>query len=79
MTPEPMDENLTKRGSAGGPVRERTAKSGSDDKVHLVDAAPVDVVDPSPLRTRCGMAVLEVYNTPGEVTCDRCADRARSG
>jgi hypothetical protein len=74
-----MDENLTKRGSAGDPVRERTARSGSDDKVHLVDAAPVDLVDPSRLRTRCGLAVLEVYNTQGEVTCDRCADGAHPG
>lgn len=69
-----MDENLTKRGSAAGPVRTRTARSGSDDQIHLVDAAPIDMVDPSPLRTRCGLPVLEVYNIEGEVTCDMCGD-----
>lgn len=71
---EPMDENLTKRGSPRAPVRKHTAKSGSDDKIHLVDAAPIDMVDPSLLRTRCGAAVLEIYNTPSDVTCERCTE-----
>ncbi|GAA5166988.1 hypothetical protein GCM10023321_58920 [Pseudonocardia eucalypti] len=70
-----MAENLTKRGSPVTPVTERTARAGEDDRVHLVDAAPVDVVDPARLRTRCGMGVLEVFNSPQEVTCIRCASR----
>jgi hypothetical protein len=68
-----MSENLTKRTSGQRPVREFPARGGADDKVHLVDAAPVDVVDPSQLRTRCGAAVLEVYNSPRDVDCESCA------
>lgn len=68
-----MAENLTKRDSPATPVEERTARAGEDDQVHLVDAAPVDVVDPARLRTRCGRPVLEVFNSPQEVTCTRCA------
>jgi hypothetical protein len=73
---ERVEENLTKQGSARGPVRPYAAKSDTDDGVHLVDAAPVDLVDPSPLRTRCGAAVLQVYNTTRDVTCAGCAERS---
>lgn len=69
-----MSQNLTKRTSDSGPVRQRRAKAEPDDRVHLTDAGPVDLVDPSPLRTYCGAAVFEVYGDDREVTCPACAD-----
>jgi hypothetical protein len=68
-----MESNLTKRTSPDEPVQERLARTNEDDRIHLVDAAPVDLVDPAPLRTRCGIKVLEVYNTtPEDVSCQEC-------
>lgn len=46
---------------------------GSDDRVHLVDAGPDALIDPSPYRTRCDQAVLEVYNDSPDLTCQACA------
>jgi hypothetical protein len=69
-----MESNLTKRTSPGEPIQEHIARAGEDDRTHLVDAAPVDLVDPALLRTRCGIRVLEVYNTTREeVSCEECA------
>jgi hypothetical protein len=74
-----MSENLTKRGSAPGPAGEYRARGGFDDLVHLVLAAPVDLVDPSALRTDCGAAVLEVYTDHRPVTCSHCQPRRAQG
>lgn len=53
------------------------ARGGNDDRVHLVDATDAALIDPSPYRTRCGQAVLAVYNTGRPATCDACGDRSR--
>lgn len=55
--------------------REYTAKGGEDDRIHLVDARPDVLLDPSPYRARCGQPLLEAYNTPEPVTCPECAGR----
>jgi hypothetical protein len=73
-----MSENLTKRASGHSPMRRYSAKGGADDRIHLVDAAPVDLVDPSPLRTYCGAAVLQVYTDDREVTCEKCTLQANA-
>ena len=67
--------NLTKKTSATEPSRRSPARGGWDDDVHLVDAAPVDMVDPAGLRTYCGQRVLEVYNDGRDRTCERCGPR----
>lgn len=67
-----MSDELTKRLTAHGPVAERRARGGFDDLVHLVVAAPLDLIDPSVLRTRCGRPVLEVYTDDRTVTCSKC-------
>lgn len=57
-------------------VREYRAR-GTDDRVHLVDAGPDALLDPSPYRTRCGQAVFEVYGARLDATCPACADLER--
>jgi hypothetical protein len=71
-----MSENLTKKTSATQPTRRFPARGAIDDGVHVVEAAPVDLVDPSALHTYCGQRVLEVYNDGREPTCERCASSA---
>lgn len=56
-----------------------SAKSGDDDLVHRVEAEPDALIDPSPHRTRCDRAVLEVYNVQLPVTCPECARRDDNG
>lgn len=71
-------DNLTKQTSADAPLRKYVAKSGNDDAVHLVEAAPVDLVDPSLLRTHCDEPVMQVYTDEREVSCDRCAETTQT-
>lgn len=57
-------------------TRRYRARGDDDDQVHLVDAGTDALLDPSPYRTRCGRAVLEVYNDGPEATCLVCQDLA---
>jgi len=52
--------------------RQEFSARGEDATVHLVDAPPDGLVDPSPYRARCGQPVLELYNDHRTVTCPRC-------
>lgn len=52
-------------------LREYRAQ-GADGQVHRVVAGPDALIDPSPFRTRCGQAVLEIYNAPVDLTCATC-------
>jgi hypothetical protein len=70
---EDLNRNLTKDTSVRSPVRAHPARGDLDDRVHVVNAAPVDLVDPGALRTECGAAVLEVYTDDRDVTCASCA------
>lgn len=54
-------------------VRRYSGRADRDDRVHVVDAGPDALEDPSPYRTRCGLPVLEVYNASEEITCPACA------
>lgn len=58
---------------------EFAARAGDDDQVHQVDADTDALIDPSPYRTRCGQAVLEVYNTGLPISCPRCAGQNEHG
>jgi hypothetical protein len=53
-----------------------TGRAADDDRTHLVDATEFALLDPSPFRTRCGRAVLEVYNADRPVTCSDCSGAA---
>lgn len=69
------DSNLTRQTSSDRPVRDYPARTDVDGQVHRVQAAPVDLVDPSQVHTECGQAVLEIYNDSRDVDCPRCGGR----
>jgi hypothetical protein len=46
---------------------------GTDEQVHVVEAPPDALVDPSPYRARCGQAVIELYNDHRDLTCRLCS------
>ncbi|MGQ0482400.1 MAG: hypothetical protein ACT4O0_15425 [Pseudonocardia sp.] len=69
---EQLGRNLTKDRAPHEPGLSHPARNDQDDRVHLAVAAPVDLVDPSALRTLCGAAVFEVFNDGREPTCERC-------
>ncbi|HEY2205910.1 MAG TPA: hypothetical protein VGH99_15665 [Pseudonocardia sp.] len=69
---ERPERNLTKDTAATEPVRPYPARSSSDEQTHLVNAAPVGLVDPAGLRTECGLAVLEIYNDGRDADCEAC-------
>jgi hypothetical protein len=56
-------------------VHEFSARGDGDDRVHAVDVPSPEsaLIDPSPYTTRCGPAVLELYNDHRQVTCSVCA------
>lgn len=46
---------------------------GTDEQVHVVEAPPDGLLDPSPYRARCGQSVIELYNDHPDVTCRVCS------